>query len=45
MAVVSDAGEMQAVPPEQEMPRGAMHEQEGQEERDEMPAGAMNDDA
>lgn len=40
-AAVSESGEMQPVPPDQEMPKGEMHEQEGQEEQDEMPSGAM----
>ena len=38
---MDDSGEMQDVPPDREMPTGAMHEQEPQEERDEMPAGEM----
>ena len=41
---MSEAGEMDPVPPDQEMPAGHMHEQEGGEEQDEMPSGSMEQD-
>jgi hypothetical protein len=41
---MSESGEMEFVPPDREMPKGEMHEQEGQPEQDEMPAGSMDDE-
>ena len=38
---MSESVDMDPVPPDQEMPRGGMHDQEGGEEQDEMPSGAM----
>ncbi len=42
---MSESGEMQEIPPDQEMPKGEMHENEAQDEQDEMPTGAMEDGA
>ena len=38
---MSEPGEMQDVPSDQEMPSGEMREPEGEDEQDEMPGGAM----